>query len=268
MQRGASFQVDIASAAYRLRRDPDHLTLQIGGYSQAFDHQAEEIHDVTMSNGRVIGIYVAEGGQTMLVGGERIHGKVQVTLMRAVPATVHRVAATLGRWWLAGDDELHALEWHRGPLELVTLDALDLAASQTELGVVDERGLTWFDDNGRVLHRRALGSPTAIAYDTLANAWLVACDDDVLQLADPRAEPVVLARGVGLVTRVRRDLDALYAMRDDGVLVAVTGIRHGPSTQTPQVIATYPAGFSDFDALGELWVQVPGSDDPAPFRRG
>lgn len=264
MQPGASFAIDGACGVCRLST-AGGFAMQIGNHTQQFDHAADEISDLSTCDARVVGLYVAEGGQTLLVQGELVRRRVHVTMTRPVPASVRRVAVTRGRWWLAGDDELHAIDEHTGPLELVTMDAIDMAASLTELCVVDERGLTWFDDRCKVVHRQSLDAPTAVMHDARGGGWIIAAGGDVLQLADARATPVVLARDVGLVTRVRRDFDTLYAMCDSGELVEVMGIRHGPTTNEARVIATYPPGFAQFDAYERLWVHAPDSVFPRWF---
>lgn len=280
MQRGATFV--LGSNLAQLYRDEDGVTLHIDPFAQRFDHHATELHDITWCPraraddpddpdreggdlARYAALYTTGSGEPMLVEAVRERG-VQVTMLREAPAGARRVAMTYGRWYVAGDAEVHVLRERTGRFRLLSLDAVDLAASHVLVCIADDRGVTWFDRGDQVVARRALGSPTAIAYDGRIDGWLVATDGDVLQLASPDAPPVVLARGIGLASRIRRDLDAVYGLVGDE-LREVVGVRHGPTTNAPATIARRPTDFVDFDTRFELQILTAEGWRPQRFYR-
>jgi hypothetical protein len=237
-------------------------TIYIGGIGRTLDHEATVVHDITRVVGaadeRFAALYDTTDGETILL--EVANETVDIALLRPVPHGMRRIVATRERWYVASDAEVHALTHRRAPtLDLIAVDAIDLAVASVAgeramLCVADARGLTWFDHDGAVVERRAVTSPTAIAGDALAGGWLVAADGDVLQFASPTASPVVLARRVGMATRIRRDVDALYASLEGGELVAVHGIRHGPTDAKARTIAAFARGFTALDAGFALFV--------------
>ena len=262
MQPGARFAIG-NDLGYAVNREGDGvrrggIELYIGNIGRAMDHEATEIFDVTCRGGdRFAMVYDSIVQGSLLL--EASASSVDVTLMHAVPPRTRRVAMTDERWYVASDAEVHVLVHRTDPaLDLIALDPIDIAASPTLLCVVEPRGLAWFDRDGRVVARRALASPTAAVYDVLADGWLVAADGDVLQLATPTAEPVILARGVGLATRIRRDANALYATTTDGELVEVLGISDGPTSNAPRVVAAFAPGWTQFDARFELYIDEGG----------
>jgi hypothetical protein len=270
------------------------VIVYVGGIGRTLDHEASAVHDVTRvvatapaqldeqftseerfaaaTDERFAALYDTLDGETMLL--EVANETVDISLLRPVPRGVRRVVASSERWYVASDAEVHVIT-HRtaAALDLIAVDAIDLAVARVAGGgrgdgrgrgaramlcVVDARGLTWFDHDGAVINRRAVGSPTAIVGDALAGGWLVAADGDVLQFASPSSSPVVLARDVGLVTRLRRDVDALYASLETGELVEVRGIRHGATDSKPRTIAAFARGFTEFDAAFALFVDDGG----------
>jgi hypothetical protein len=241
----------MGSKVKRIWRDEHYVALQIGNQSQAFDHRATALYDLTTCDDRIVAAYLAEAGETLLIEATDMGGP-QVTMVREVPAGTRRIAVTKSRWYVASEREVHVFPTRFAEPELLSLDPVDLAASDSAVCVLAPRGATWFDHDARVLHRRLLASPSAVAYDRLSDTWLIAADGDVLQLAAPSAEPVVLVRGIGLASRVRRDVDTLYASVA-GVLHEARGIRNGPTTNAPTAIATFRPG-EQFDAYDRLFI--------------
>ena len=251
MQAGASF-VTSARDVCALGDDGARTVVWVGSVGQTLDHQALEVRDHACRGDRFFALYETLD-DTVLLELTRDETDLQATMIRQCPRAAHRVAVTAERWYVASDGEIHAIADRTAPFELLAVDAIDMAASPSELCVLDERGVTWFASNGEVIARRLIASPTAVMFDELARGWLVVADGDVLQFADPNAAPLVFARGVGLATRVRREVDALFVVVG-GELLEVPGIRDGATTAAPRVVGSYAPDWSDFDAHFHLYV--------------
>lgn len=262
MNSGASFVVGKRDIARLANRD-DKAMVWVGRVGQQLDHDASDVFDVTACGERYLGLYMSDVERLMVevqFGADR---SIEVGMVRSCPSRgAKRVAMTAERWYVASDGEVHALAGRTAGFELLSVDAIDIAASPELVCVLDDRGVAWFDARNALVARRSLASPTALAWDDLAKGWLVVDAGDVVQVASPTAEAVVLARGVGLATRVRRDRDALY-VASNGELLEVVGVRQGPTTSAPNAIASYAVGWQEFDAYWELFVD--DGDGPKPF---
>ncbi|MBA3817679.1 MAG: hypothetical protein H0X17_02210 [Deltaproteobacteria bacterium] len=243
MQPGARFAlVGARSDSIRIdeRVESDggsHWSYWVGNVGWALTHPVVRLHDVAAREAHSAAVYDTTGA-TLLVEAVDERGAPSPRLAyREIPAGSKRVVFTDACVVVASDAEVHAL---RATPETIAMDAVDLAASRRQLAVIDPLGVTWFDQAGRFETRTKLSEPTAIAYDARSKGWLLAADGDVLELHEPGRAPELVARGVGLVSRLRRGPRAIYALAE--------GTLHEITDAGTRAIAAYAAGWSDFDA--------------------
>ncbi|MDQ3364195.1 MAG: hypothetical protein M3680_02035 [Myxococcota bacterium] len=243
MQPGARFALvgarsDTIRIDERVEGDGDGYWLYwVGNVGWALSHPVARIHDVVARDTRSAALYETTG-TVMLVEAVEERGAPSPRLAyRDVPAGSRRVVFTDACVFTASDAEVHAL---RATPEAIAMDAVDLAASPRQLAVIDPLGVTWFDEAGRFEMRTKLSEPTAIAYDARSKGWLLAADGDVLQLHEPGRALELVARGVGLVSRLRRGPRAIYAFAE--------GTLHEITDTGAHAIAAYAGGWADFDA--------------------
>jgi hypothetical protein len=152
------------------------------------------------------------------------------------PFMAGRVVATASQVYIGTS---RAVTTRRG--EPIHSHPIDLAATATELAVLDRDALSIYAANGRLVRDLPLFAPTALAADRIEGGWLVAVDGGIVRIDGTTVR--MLAPVEDRVFKVRRGPDGVYVLVKNQ-LRCISGDRLAQVTVFP-----YDTGdWNDFDA--------------------
>jgi hypothetical protein len=159
------------------------------------------------------------------------------------PFMTGRVVATAAQVYIGTSREVAT---HRG--EPIHALPIDLAATATELAVLDRDALSIYDATGCLVRDLPLFAPTALAVDRIEGGWLVAVDGGIVRIDGTTVR--MLAPVEDRVLKIRRGPDGVYVLVKNQ-LRRISGDRLAQVTDFP-----YDTGdWNDFDAGPEGFVR-------------
>lgn len=163
--------------------------------------------DLHVAGERVVALFDRRDAQTDVRLASTTLAFEAVEYDYRVPHLASRVVTTAKRVFAASTREVVAQPGRR-----IHEYPLDLAATETELAILDADGITFYDAVGTRTGEVPLFAPVAIAIDRIERGWLAAIDGGVVHLTGPGGTPRMIAPVAERVRKVRRTRDAVYIL--------------------------------------------------------